>query len=170
MIESHNTHCLCLVLLSTTNSNFTFVNNDVWLISRIVLNHIICVKSTEMFQFLLFRQLYPIPHFRLFLSAESTNEKDVRSSGLTVTPRKTSQVNKEELAGKEALSKQYLKEDGNKRVGHTHKDASVGNQTTPKSSISTARSGIPGRLINFLPMSSVHFHSLLSNISECSFE
>ena len=116
------------------------------------------VKSTEMFQLPLIGQLYPLPHCGLFLSVESANERDTRSSGVAVTPRKTSQVNKEELAGKEALSKQFLKDDGNKKLGHTHKDASVGNQTTSKSSISTARSGIPGKLINvyFLPLSSVY--------------
>jgi len=76
---------------------------------------------------------------------EAANDKEIKSNNLRVTPRKTSQVNKEELAGKETLSKQYLKEDGKKKVHHSHKDTSTGNQGTSRgSTIATGRSGIPG--------------------------
>ena len=100
-----------------------------------------------MFQFPVLGSLCPTPNWRLLFSAEATSEKESKSTGLAVTPRKTSQVNKEELAGKEVLSKQYFKDDGNKKLGHIHKDASAGNQATPRSGISTGRSGIPGIFI-----------------------
>ena len=111
-------------------------------------------NSAIMLRFPLLPPFNPLPNYRLFFPIEAANDKEIKSNNLRVTPRKTSQVNKEELAGKETLSKQYLKEDGKKKVHHSHKDTSTGNQGTSRgSTIATGRSGIPGMFM--LPFSLV---------------
>ena len=102
-----------------------------------------------MFQFPLIGTLSPHPFYRFFSSLEAANEKESRKTSVTVTSRKPSQVSQEELDGKETLSKQYLKEDGGKKVGLINKAGTDGSQAGPKSNIATpvGRSGILGLFI-----------------------
>lgn len=82
------------------------------------------------------------------LFIESLNSKEPRKSISSVSSlRKSSQVSTEELAGKEALSRQYV-QDNTKRPTSTNKAGSSGAQITPKSGIAAPsnRTGIPGLL------------------------
>ena len=127
-------------------------------------------KSTIMLRFPLLPPLNSLPNCRLFLPIEATNDKEVKSKSLKATPRKTSQVNKEELAGKESLSKQYLKDDGKKRFHHAHKDTSTGNQATSRSStITTGRSGIPGTFFHLYSVVYIIFSFVSLECNENSF-
>ena len=82
------------------------------------------------------------------LFIESLNSKEPRKSIPSASSfRKSSQVSTEELAGKEALSRQYV-QDSTKRQASTNKAGSSGAQITSKSGIAAPsnRTGIPGLL------------------------
>ena len=82
------------------------------------------------------------------LFIESLNSKEPRKSISSASSlKKSSQVSTEELAGKEALSRQYV-QDNTKRPTSAIKAGSSGTQITPKSGITAPsnRTGIPGSL------------------------
>ena len=82
------------------------------------------------------------------LFIESLNSKEPRKSISSASSlKKSSLVSTEELAGKEALSRQYV-QDNTKRPTSTIKAGSSGAQITPKSGIAapSSRTGIPGLL------------------------
>lgn len=102
-----------------------------------------------MFRHPVFDSLSPFHYHQLLLRLEAANEKEVKRNTLAVVSRKPTRVSQEELAGKEALSKQYFKDNGIAKLGQAEKAKTTGNQATPKANTSTptGRSGIPGKCL-----------------------